>query len=155
MRLKTDVLQSTNDGLLSEKSHLTTELKETRDLSRSYESKTSELMEELTQTTQDFQELKRNTISFNEMTRVREERIAKLKQELDETVAKYEELDIKFGSLNIEHDKVKDQKNTSTKDLEDTVKKLHLTNKVRHETEIRLAEEVEKGKGQNEILKLN
>jgi hypothetical protein len=26
---------------------------------------------------------------------------------------------------------------------------------VRHETEIRLAEEVEKGKGQNEILKLN
>lgn len=155
MRLKTDVLQSTNDGLMSEKSHLTTELKETRDLSRSYESKTSELMEELTQTTQDFQELKRNTISFNEMTRVREERIAKLKQELDETVAKYEELDIKYGSLSIEYDKVKDQKNTSSKDLEDTVKKLHLTNKVRHETEIRLAEEVEKGKGQNEILKLN
>jgi hypothetical protein len=45
MRLKTDVLQSTNDGLSSEKSHLTTELKETRELSRSYEQKTTELME--------------------------------------------------------------------------------------------------------------
>ena len=145
--MKTDVLQSTNDGLTSEKSHLTTELKETRELSKSYEAKTSQLMEELTQTTQDFQELKRNTISFNEMTRVREERIAKLKQELDETMAKYEELDIKHGSLIIEHDKIKDQKNTSLKDLEDTVKKLHLTNKVRHETEIKLVEEIEKGKG--------
>ena len=155
MRLKTDVLQSTNDGLMSEKSHLTTELKETRDLSKSYEAKTSSLMEELTNTTQDFQELKRNTISFNEMTRVREERIAKLKQELDETMGKLEDLDIKFGSLNIEHEKVKDQKTTSLKDLEDTVKKLHLTNKVRHETEIKLVEEIEKGKGQNEILKLN
>ena len=36
----------------------------------------------------------------------------------------------------------------SVKYLEDTVKKLHLTNKVRHETEIKLAEELEKGKGQ-------
>jgi hypothetical protein len=42
------------------------------------------------------------------MTRVREERIAKLKQELDETMAKLEDLDIKYGSLNIEHEKVKD-----------------------------------------------
>ena len=147
MRLKTDVLQSTNDGLLSEKSHLTTELKETRDLSKSYEAKTAELMEELTKTTQDFQELKRNTISFNEMTRLREERIAKLKQELDETINKFEDLDLKFGSLKIEYEKVREQKNNSNKDLEDTVKKLHLTNKVRHETEIRLEEEVEKGKG--------
>jgi predicted nucleic acid-binding Zn-ribbon protein len=112
-------------------------------------------MEELTKTTQDFQELKRNTISFNEMTRVREEKIAGLKKELDETISKFDELDIKYGSLNIEYEKVKDQKNNSNRDLEDTVQKLHLTNKVRHETEIRLAEEVEKGKGQNEILKLN
>ena len=70
-------------------------------------------------------------------------------------MGKLEELDIKYGSLNIEHEKVKVQKNTSLKDLEDTVKKLHLTNKVRHETEIKLVEEIEKGKGQNEILKLN
>lgn len=54
MRLKTDVLTSTNDGLLSEKSHLTTELKETRELSKSYETKTSDLMEQLTSTTQEF-----------------------------------------------------------------------------------------------------
>ena len=32
MRLKTDVLVTTNDGLMSEKTHLTTELRETREL---------------------------------------------------------------------------------------------------------------------------
>ena len=42
------------------------------------------------------------------MTRVRDERIAKLKVELDETVAKFEELDIKHGSLFIEYEKVKE-----------------------------------------------
>lgn len=32
MKLRTDVLTSTNDGLTSERSHLTVELKETREL---------------------------------------------------------------------------------------------------------------------------
>lgn len=54
MRLKTDVLTSTNDGLLNEKKHLTAELKETRILAKSYEEKSSELMEQLTGTTTEF-----------------------------------------------------------------------------------------------------
>ena len=37
MKLKTDVLTSANDTLNSEKHHLMTELKETRELQRSYE----------------------------------------------------------------------------------------------------------------------
>ena len=37
MKLKTDILTTTNDSLMSEKSHLTTELKETRQLQRTYE----------------------------------------------------------------------------------------------------------------------
>ena len=47
MKLKSDVLTSTNDGLRNEKEHLVIELKETRDLQKSYEKKTNELMEEL------------------------------------------------------------------------------------------------------------
>ena len=68
MKLKTDVLVSTNDGLMSDKSHLTTELKETRDLQRTYEKKCNELMTELTHTTSEYQELKRNMIGYNQMT---------------------------------------------------------------------------------------
>ena len=85
MKLKTDVLVSTNDGLMSDKSHLTTELKETRDLQRTYEKKCNELMTELTHTTSEYQELKRNMIGYNQMTQEREERIDKLKVSLTET----------------------------------------------------------------------
>lgn len=38
--------------------------------------------------------------------------------------------------------------------MNDTTDKLHLTNKVRHETEIKLGEEVEKCKGLQEIVKV-
>jgi hypothetical protein len=37
MKLKTDVLTTTNAGLMSDKSHLTSELRETRTLYRTYE----------------------------------------------------------------------------------------------------------------------
>jgi len=155
MRLKTDVLTSTNDGLLSEKTHLTVELKETRALAKSYEAKTNELMEGLSSVTTEYQALKRGMISYDEMTRVREERIAKLKGDLDGTASRLEGLELAHGTLQIQHAKVAEQKDTATKDLKDTNEKLHVTNKVRHETEIKLAEEVENGKQLKEILKLN
>ena len=87
MQLKTDVLVSTNDGLMSEKQHMTMELKETRELAKSYEAKSNELMMSLTTTTTEYQELKRDMITFDEMTRVRVERIEKLKKDLDEKTA--------------------------------------------------------------------
>jgi len=48
MRLKSDVMTSTNDGLANEKEHLVIELRETRLLQKSYEEKCNELMTELT-----------------------------------------------------------------------------------------------------------
>ncbi len=54
LRLKSDVLRSTNDGLKSEKDHLTIELRETRILQKSYETKTNELMAELSTITAEF-----------------------------------------------------------------------------------------------------
>ena len=51
MKLKMDVLQSTNDGLVSEKKHLTLELTETKELMHTYEQKTKTLMEDLQNTT--------------------------------------------------------------------------------------------------------
>ena len=90
-------------------------------------------------------------ISYDEMTRVREERIAKIKQELDETANKLEGLELAYGSLQIQHAKVTEQAEISAKELKDTNEKLHTTNKVRHETEVKLAEEVE-AKKQADLL---
>ena len=77
MKLKTDILTTTNDSLMSEKSHLTTELKETRQLQRTYESKCSELMQQLQVVTNEYQDVKRSMISYNEMTKEREDKIEK------------------------------------------------------------------------------
>lgn len=77
MKLKTDILTTTNDSLMSEKSHLTTELKETRQLQRTYESKCSELMQQLQVITNEYQDVKRSMISYNEMTKEREDKIEK------------------------------------------------------------------------------
>ena len=54
-KLKLDVLQSTNDGLMSEKKHLTLELKETKELLHVFEDKTKVLMEDLQNTTGELQ----------------------------------------------------------------------------------------------------
>jgi len=72
MRLKTEVADSTNTGLMSEKEHLTKELKETRLLYRRYEEKCSSLMKELENVNTEYQELKRNNIGYFEATKNRE-----------------------------------------------------------------------------------
>ena len=93
MRLKSDVLTSTNDGLMSEKSHLTSELKETRDLYKTYEGKCSENVDELNRVNSEYQELKRNMISYDEQTKLREEKIDTLRTDLQESRDNYNELD--------------------------------------------------------------
>jgi hypothetical protein len=47
------VLNSTSGGLNSEKKHLELELKESKEISKVYENKTNELMEQLNTTSQD------------------------------------------------------------------------------------------------------
>lgn len=90
MKLTTDVLTSDNDGLRGEKAHLTTDLKETRSLLRTYEDKTKSLMKELADETAEHQELKRNMIGHNETKRELEGRIDKYKNELTELQDQYD-----------------------------------------------------------------
>ena len=154
MKLRADVLTSTNDGLMSEKEHLIVELRETRELQKSYEKKCGELMLQLSEVTQEYQDVKRNMIGYNELSREREERIDKLRDELDEIKERHEKLDIEHGTLQINHAKILELYEAARKDLDDTADKLHTTNKVRHETEIKLGEEIEKTKSLQDLVKL-
>lgn len=154
MKLKTDVLTSTNDGLSSEKQHLTVELKETRELQKSYEKKCGELIVQLNEVQKEYQDIRKKMIGHDELAKEREERIEKLKSELEIIKAKFEKLDIEHGTLMITHAKVEGQYQESAADLKDTTEKLHITNKVRHETEIKLGEEIEKCKGLQDVVKI-
>lgn len=154
MKLKTDVLTSTNDGLSSEKEHLTVELKETRELQKSYEKKCGELIVQLNEVQKEYQDIRKKMIGHDELAKEREERIEKLKSELEIIKAKFEKLDIEHGTLMITHAKVEGQYQEAAADLKDTTEKLHITNKVRHETEIKLGEEIEKCKGLQDVVKI-
>ena len=120
---------------------MTSELKEVRELQRTYEAKCSELMAELTETTSQLKDQERDMIGHNEVTREREERIAKQKKQIDELKASLDELDIKHTSQGITLDKTKNLLETTQKDLTDTTTKLHATDKARHETEMRWLEQ--------------
>jgi len=48
---------------------------------------------------------------------------------------------------------VKEQYENQKKDLDDAIDKLHITNKARHETELRLYEENEKNRALQEVVK--
>lgn len=93
-------------------------------------------------------------IGHDELAREREERIEKLKAELNTIKIDFEKLEIEHESLKINHSKVLEQYDQAAADLDDTTEKLHLTNKVRHETEIKLGEEIEKCKGLQEVVKI-
>lgn len=93
-------------------------------------------------------------VGHDEITREREERIDKLKEKLHVITEKYDLLTIDHGTLKIEHAKNVELYRVCSTDLEDTTEKLHLTNKVRHETEIKLGEEIEKVKGLQDMIKL-
>lgn len=111
-------------------------------------------MKELQEMTAEFSDVKRQMVGHNEMKKEREERIEKLKKELQEYHEKYNVIDIEYSTLKINYAKTMDLYTVSSKDLEATTEKLHLCNRVRHETEIKLGAELEKTKNLNEIVRM-
>ena len=119
-----------------------------------FEKKCAEQIEQLNKLKQEHQEVRKQNIGADELAREREDRISKLKDENLELKEKLEKLDIEYNTLNISHEKVTEQYEATAKELEDRSEMLHSTNKVRHETEIKLAEEIEKTRSLQDLVKL-
>jgi chromosome segregation ATPase len=66
-------------------------------------------MNELNAINSEYQELKRNTISHDETNKVKDGQIATLKDELKDLKSKFEDLDLLYGTLNINNDKLNEQ----------------------------------------------
>jgi chromosome segregation ATPase len=135
LKLKMDVSISTISGLESEKSHLTLEVNELRELNTMYEEKTKQLMHDLQETTSQLQLNKREMIGFSEVNKEREDKIMKLKQELQMTKLSLDERDLQFNTLTIRYKKTEDTLAEMRKEYDDVVDKLHKVTKARHELE--------------------
>ena len=152
-KLNSEMLQSENVALKTEKDKLLVELKSTRELQSVFESRCSEQLEQLNKLKQEHQEVRKQNIGADELAREREDRIAKLRAENTDLKEKLERLDIEYNTLSISHEKVTEQYEACSKELEDRSEMLHSTNKVRHETEIKLAEEIEKTRSLQDLVK--
>lgn len=105
LKLKSEVLVSTNNALSSEKAHLVMELKQTRELYSTYELKCSELMNDLHGVNQEYQELKRNMIEHDEHIKQRDEKISELKEKLYKLEQDHEALLLEFNTLKVQYQK--------------------------------------------------
>lgn len=93
-------------------------------------------------------------IGFNEISKEREEKIKALKDELKHLKITNEDLDIKYGTLKINYEKMEEQTKSVKSDYEDVVDKLHKMNKARHDLETKLSDEIERNKSLLEVVKL-
>ena len=82
MKLKTEVLTGANQGLMTEKKNLAVELKETKHLYVTYESKCSEIMVDLNTMNAEYQELKRSNLTFDETNKSKDSQIKKLSKDI-------------------------------------------------------------------------
>ena len=154
LRLKIDVNNSTISGLESEKSHLTLEVKELRELSTIYEEKTKQLMHDLQETQSQLQLNKREMIGFSEVNRNREEKISKLKTDLNNTKMNLDERELQLGTLSIKYKKTEDTLEQMRKEYDDVVDKLHKVTKARHDLETQLRDEIERNRSLQEVVNL-
>jgi len=76
-----------------------------------------------------------------------------LKKELSELKVKHSTLELEHGTILIQHEKVGELCENQKKDLEDAINKLHITNKARHEMEVKYFDETEKVKNLTEIIR--
>lgn len=117
-----------------------------------YESKYKELEENHLKTVEQLQKYKRDSLGFDEILKEREERIMRIKSSLTEVQNSYKILDKQYTMLKLDHERVSLSFTEQREELEDTIEKLKITNKVRNENELKLNEEREKEKEMKTFL---
>jgi prefoldin subunit 5 len=83
----------------------------------------------------EFQESKREIIGFDEIKKERDERIEKLKKEVNDLTESLRVSERDLSTLTIHHDKLTEQHTVLKKDHDEAVERLRITNKVRNDTD--------------------
>lgn len=140
-KLSIDVYQSQIQTLKNEKTHLRQNEVEARMLKNTFEQKLRETAEELKKVTENFQLSQREVLGFSEIKKEREERIDKLKSELDILKVEHQKTDNKLSKTTINLEKTTEQLNSVQVEYHNTVEKLKKINKARNDKESRLSQE--------------
>lgn len=154
MKLKLDVQKSTMDGMISEIKHKTLEMNENGELLKIYEQKCDLLIKQLSETTAELNENKRRMIGFTQSQQEKDEKIDDLRDSLNTTKIRADELHLQLSYLTINHEKIQEQVAALQITYDDTVDKLHKMNKARHDLETKLTDEIERNRSLQDIVRL-
>lgn len=105
-----------------------------------YEKKFKELEEKHIDLTEELQKYKRESLGHEEIVKEKDERIARIKHSLEELQNNYRSLDKQHSLLKLDHERLIQTSDEQSSELESTIHKLKVTNKVRNENEIKLTE---------------
>ena len=146
LKLKIDIEKSRIEAVKSVGTHLQLEVDEKKELLVIYEAKNKTLVEELSQVTKELHDIKREMVTFKHREHEQKQKIEILSTELAEIKVKYESLVIVQGNLEIRHVQVTSSLEQSTIDYHETIDKLHIMNKARHDLETKLVDEIERNR---------
>jgi len=88
------------------------------------------------------QQYKMQLVGVSEIKRDRDDRLDKLRSELEIMTAKFDKLDMEHTSLSVNHDHISEEYGTLKVDYENISEKLRLSNKIRNEKEEQLNEKI-------------
>lgn len=90
----------------------------------------------------EMQQYKMQLVGVSEIKRDRDDRLDKLRLELEIMTAKFDKLDMEHTSLSVNHDHISEEYGTLKVDYENISEKLRLSNKIRNEKEEQLNEKI-------------
>ena len=138
MRLEAN--QALIDGLTSEKYHLELSLNEANDQRVQYREKSERLQKLNEDMFNEMQDYKMQLVGVQEIKKDRDDRIDRLRAELDALTRKYDILEREHTSMKVNYQHIQDEHATLKADYDNVSEKLHLSNKVRNEKEELLAD---------------
>ncbi|CDW73527.1 UNKNOWN [Stylonychia lemnae] len=152
-RLRIDCLDTRIEGLQSDKLHLEITLKESRDFKKVYEDKNEELKQKLLDLMEEYNGLRQRLVGHEESLKNCNEKIELQKDQISKLKYDCAQFEKQNGTMRIELEKLNEMYKSTKHDLEDAVERLHLTNRMRHELEVRLTSEQESTIALNDTIK--
>lgn len=133
-----DCLETKIEGLKNENTRLEISLQESKEFREIFENKNKEQKEEYQQLLRVFNENHQKQVGFEELFKDYQSRVETQKVEIRSLDQQFQQVENENGTLKVELERVNDYFNNAKSDLDDTVDRLHQTNRVRHEVELRL-----------------
>jgi chromosome segregation ATPase len=117
-------------------------LKESQDQRFQYFNKSERLQKVNEEIFKEMQEYKMQLVGVQEIKRDRDDRLDKLRAELEEVIQRHDQMDRELTALRVNHDHVSEEHKVLKLDYDAVSEKLRLSNKVRNEKEDLLNEKI-------------